>query len=235
MGADKYEKARHKDKLPPFVALLIATLDEPAWRAMSNGAKLLYVSLKRRYNYKNHNNGRIYLSQRNAAQELCSHHNEIARWFRELRHYGFIVLVTPSVLGVEGKGKAPRWRLTELGYMKELPTRDYMRWDGRRFKDVKTKSRAGNGARGVREIRHTSVQENRTVEGKNVPEMAHIARPHGVRENPHRTILPYANAELAQDHTDVRAGTSSLRTVDGLPVRHLKSGRVRVLLNQAVE
>jgi hypothetical protein len=98
MGADKHEM-RRRDRLPPFVPLLIDTLDRPAWRAMSHGAQILYVALKRRYNVKNHNNGQIYLSQRFTAKELRSHHNEIARWFRELQHYGFIILVTPYVPG----------------------------------------------------------------------------------------------------------------------------------------
>jgi hypothetical protein len=58
-------------------------------------------------------------------------------WFRELQHYGFIVMVTPGVLGVEGKGKAPRWRLTELGYMREPPTHDFRRWMGTNSKRQK--------------------------------------------------------------------------------------------------
>src|SRR5262249_17246942 len=157
-------------------------------------AQSLYVALKRRYNVKNHNNGRIYLSQRQARQELRSHHNEIARWFRELQHYGFIVMTTPGMLGVEGKGKAPPWRLTELGYMKELPRRDFTQWDGRRFQNTKTKSRAGIGARSVQGNQHTSVRENRTAEADNVQELAHIAQPQGVLENRHRTMLPYTAA-----------------------------------------
>ena len=44
-------------------------------------------------------------------------------------------------LGVEGKGKAPHWRLTELGYMHELPTRDFDRWTGAKFTDRKIKPR----------------------------------------------------------------------------------------------
>lgn len=55
MGRDKHEM-RHKNRLPPFVPLLIATLDSPAWRAMSHGAHMLYVALKRHWNQKNHNN-----------------------------------------------------------------------------------------------------------------------------------------------------------------------------------
>jgi hypothetical protein len=193
VGADKHKM---KNRLPPFVPLLIGTLDAPAWRALSHGARSLYVALKRRYNVNIHNNGRIYLSQRQAAQELGSHHNEIARWFRELQHYGFIVMVTPGVLGVEGKGKAPRWRLTELGYMREPPTHDFRRWDGHKFKAAKTKSRAGIGARSVQGNRHTNVPENRSPKGKSVQEMAHISKPQGVQENQHRTNLPYATAPL---------------------------------------
>jgi hypothetical protein len=69
MGADKHEKTR-KNRLPPFVPLLINTLEAPAWRAMSHGAQMLYVSLQQRYNYKNHNNGRLYVSQRQAVRKL---------------------------------------------------------------------------------------------------------------------------------------------------------------------
>jgi hypothetical protein len=62
-------------------------------------------------------------------------------------------------LGVEGKGKAPHWRLTELGYMHELPTRDFDRWTGAKFTDRKTKPRAPFPARTAQEMAHTQVRE----------------------------------------------------------------------------
>jgi hypothetical protein len=127
-------RARDKGRLPPFLPLLNDTLDSPAWRAMSHGARSLYVALKRRYSTNFKNNGKIYLGTRDAAKELGSGLEEIGNWFRELQHYGFIVMTTPGCLGVEGVGKAPHWRLTELGYMKDLPTKDFMRWDGAKFK-----------------------------------------------------------------------------------------------------
>jgi hypothetical protein len=172
MGRDKHERERRTDRLPPFVPLLIDTLDQAAWRAMSHGARMLYVALKRRYSPTIHNNGRIFLSQRKAANELQSHHNQIARWFRELRHFGFIVMMRPGFLGLEGKGQAPRWRLSEIGYMKEPPTRDYVRWDGKPFID-QIKTRAGKLARGVSENRHGGVPENRTPIERTVPENRH--------------------------------------------------------------
>jgi hypothetical protein len=45
-------------------------------------------------------------------------------------------------LGVDGKGKAPHWRLTEAewsggrnGNTWMLPTKDYLKWDGTKFQD----------------------------------------------------------------------------------------------------
>jgi hypothetical protein len=85
---------------------------------MSHGARSLYVALKRRYSSNRKNNGRIYLSIRAARKELGSGSSQIIRWFRELQHYGFIVMMSPGCLGLDGKGKAPCWRLTEVAYMR---------------------------------------------------------------------------------------------------------------------
>lgn len=170
----------------PFVPLLTSTLDSPAWRAMSHGARSLYTALKRRYNINGHNNGHLYLSQRKAAGELGSHHNQIARWFRELRHYGFIVMHSPGCLGVEGKGRAPTWRLTELGYMNERPTRDFERWDGIPFGvGKKTKPRAGKPAYPVPENQHTDVLESRPPNTKSVLEFPHKGDAVGRAESQH--------------------------------------------------
>jgi hypothetical protein len=85
-----------------FVPLLIDTIDSPAWRAMSHGAQMLYIALKRRHNSTFNNNGKIFLPQRQAATELKSHTDYITRWFRELQHYGFIVMTTRGCLGIDG-------------------------------------------------------------------------------------------------------------------------------------
>ena len=150
---------------------------------------MLYVALKRRFNPKLHNNGKLFLSQRMASAELRSHHNQIARWYRELQHYGFIVLSKPAYLGVEGKGQAPRWRLTELGYMRDPPTRDYTRWDGAPFVDQKNP---------VREITHGVWQETRTLacmkSTRQNPPPCRYSRTKrttlSVMGNRHRTMLP---------------------------------------------
>jgi hypothetical protein len=127
-------KRERRERLPPFVPLLKSTLASPAWRAMSHGARSLYVALKAFYNQNSHNNGKLFLSMRDAAETIGSGTEEIVRWYRELQHYGFIVQVSGSCLGVDGEGFAPHWRLTELGYMKDPPTLNFMRWDGEKFK-----------------------------------------------------------------------------------------------------
>src|SRR5208337_94847 len=110
-------------------------------------------------------NGRIYLSQRQAVTETGSGFEEIVRWFLELQHYGFIVMTAPGYLGLEGKGRAPHWRLTEVSYMRgtsskgmeDMPTMDFLRWDGSKFKrplrwSRKTESRYGNAERSATEM-----------------------------------------------------------------------------------
>jgi hypothetical protein len=84
-------------------------------------------------------------------------------------------MTSPGCLGVEGKGKAPHWRLTELGCMTDSPTRDFARWNGKSFVDQKTKSRAGKPAHPVLEKRHTTV-----------PDFQHTSRPHRAGKPAHK-------------------------------------------------
>ena len=136
-------KAKDKGRLAPFVPVDLEVLRSPAWRATSMGARWLYVHLKRRWSFKQKNNGRLFLSQRDAQEEMgVADRDSISRWFRELQHYGFIVMTSGGCLGVDGKGKSPHWRLTELeapggrnGDTWMLPTKDFNRWDGTKFKD----------------------------------------------------------------------------------------------------
>ena len=122
--------------------MLLDMLDCFAWRVMSHGAKILYVSLKRR-SWEN----RAYLSYRDAMRELRASQYKVKEWFAELAHYGFIVMITPGCLGVDGKGKAPHWRLTEKGrtgtVTGELPTKEYLRWNGTAFDPKPYRDRRG--------------------------------------------------------------------------------------------
>jgi hypothetical protein len=125
--------AKHGEQ---FVMIFTEFMDEPAWRAMSPHARWVYVSLKRRYNTKQGN--AVYLSGRIASKEVGFNKDTIGKCYRELQYYGFIVEVTGAHLGVEGKGVAARWRLTEMHYHHEAPTRDYKKWCGEPFHEQKS-------------------------------------------------------------------------------------------------
>ena len=144
---------KDKGRLPPFVPVFIATMKSPAWLAMSHGAKILYLALK---SHVPKERNEAYLSQRDASKEVGSSRRKIADWFEELEHYGFIVKTQEAALGVDGKGKAPHWRLTEMGTtwrasannLFEPPTNDFLRWDGIIFQPPKTKPRLSRGYQG---------------------------------------------------------------------------------------
>jgi hypothetical protein len=133
-----------------FTPFLNDTIDSPAWRAMSHGAQSLYVRLRRRFNGTIDNNGKIFLPQRVAALEVNSNRDQIARWFRELQYYGFIVMASAGYLGVHGYGRAPSWRLTEVPCNGKPPTRDFLAWNGVPFE---TEPRPRNQGHGGPEIR----------------------------------------------------------------------------------
>jgi hypothetical protein len=195
------------NKYAPFVMITNQVLDAPAWRAASMGARSLYIALKRRYNQQIKNNGRIYLSVRQAQKEIGAGKTQIVRWFRELQHYGFITMMEGGCLGVDGKGKAPRWRLTEVAYMRgtsskgteNMPTQEFLKWDGTRFSKHhlggnhlkrKTEPRSGFLERGVPENRNTSVPENRNTHGNKCSRKPVHTKPSSVPENRNKSRLP---------------------------------------------
>jgi hypothetical protein len=221
------QRCRNNDKgrLGPFVPLLKETLDCAAWKAMSHGARSLYIALKRRYSNNTHNNGRLYLSQRDAAEEIGSHTNQIGRWFRELQHFGFIVMTSAGCLGVDGDGIAPHWRLTELGHMKDPPTRDFLRWDGKTFRDraptpppkhPKKQNPVLENADGVSAKTSTLLSvKTRTTLPRSVLENADIAEGVGVLENADILSIPLGAAEDAVRRTDQVSADVQARTDTG--------------------
>jgi hypothetical protein len=102
-----------------------------------------------------------WLSYRAAIAEMKSSRRKIQEWFSELQHYGFIVLHKHGSLGVEGKGKAPHYRLTELGCTRqastgdefEPPTRDFLSWDGVLFEPKRRQNTSLNGSNRVPGLR----------------------------------------------------------------------------------
>ena len=151
------------------------TLMSLAYRQLSFGARALFTALHRRCVK---NNGHVYMSQRDAAEELNhKNRNDIANWFRELQHYGFIVLTEAASLGVDGKGKATQWRLTELPTRKgnnELvrATKDFLRWDGVAFVPHVAPSRKWNPTKAVvAKKQNPGLNVGTTVDSTSVPSL----------------------------------------------------------------
>jgi hypothetical protein len=116
-----------------FVPIHKATLESPAWKALSLGARCLFVELSGECSNK-HNV--TFLSEREAIKRLRSSRYKIREFFAELAHYKFIDLVSPACLGTDGKGKAAHWRITDRGTVKggyEAPGHDFLRWAGTKF------------------------------------------------------------------------------------------------------
>jgi len=156
-------KKTDKGRLPRFVPVFRETLESPAWKATSFGARLLFIALKTFYNYKSDNNGKLYLAQRKAAEIIGSDKDSVARWFRELEYYRFIVKTRNGHLGFEGKGQAAHWRLTEVGLRGERPTHEFLFWNGVKFADQEHSEKNRKGFRIPSGKSGHSVRKIRTV------------------------------------------------------------------------
>jgi hypothetical protein len=134
-------KYKPKEKLPPFIAIFRHTTKTPAWRALSVGARATFFFLQSNHNTKAQN--AVFVSARDGARELGGvSKNNVPRWLRELEHYGFIVKIQGAHLGLDGKGKAARYRLTDRYYAGKAPTYDFQNWDGVLFSPKRTISKA---------------------------------------------------------------------------------------------
>ena len=182
-------KGRTRGATQPFIQVLKPTLQEPAWKALPYGARCLYIAIKSYYTGSN--NGRLFLSVRKAAEDMGASPNSTERWFKDLIKHGFIVATAGGFLGTEGKGTATYWRLTELGFNGEQPTRDYKDWP-----DLKNKTLYAKCGQTDRKIRTPCMQnadrcpENADSFGPNSP----AACP----ENADISILPSTRGNLTR-------------------------------------
>jgi hypothetical protein len=168
-------KSRTSEKLQRFVPLFHETLKTPAYRQLSFGARALFTALRMRCVK---NNGHVYMSQRDAGEELGhQNRNDIANWYRELAHYGFIVQTEAASLGVDGKGNAPHWRITDMptrngnGQL-DAGTKDFLHWDGVLFEPHVRPSRRWNaGKQTDLEKQNPGRHVRTTVDDTSVPEV----------------------------------------------------------------
>ena len=126
-----------------YVQLSEALQATEAWATLKPGPRALYVALKRLY--RGYNNGRLFLSHRDAAVALNVHRNTIGPWFQELERRGLIWMVHPAHLGCEGFGKSALWALSELPTVDgKRATHAYRRWAEKQNPGPKTVRRRHN-------------------------------------------------------------------------------------------
>src|SRR5262245_55659563 len=121
---------RKRKSSGPFVMVPLTILNAPAWRVMSPFARLLWIELRRKLSNQGWNNGKIFLSDRDAAEAIGANKNTIVRAYAELEDYGFLRKTTKAYLGIEGCGIAPHYRFTDIAHGTHPATRDYEKWDG---------------------------------------------------------------------------------------------------------
>jgi hypothetical protein len=188
-----------------FVALRYEVMDCPAYIATSHGARCLLLALKRRV--PRHGN-RAYLSYRMARRELKASFNKVKEWFAELEHYGFIVLAVHGSLGVDGKGKAPHWRLTELGRVAgvgtEFSTKEYLRWDGVLFDPNPYRNSA----------KWNPQKQNPAIRVDSTPLSASIAPPLSASIAP-KTASAIHGGNIETEETAIHGGNISSLTTGG--------------------
>ena len=107
--------SRNKDKgrLPPFVPVDREMMRSPAWRATSWRALPVYSPQIEMALPVEEQRPALSIAPGRAEEMGRATRDSISRWYRELEYYGFVVKTPEAALGVDGKGKAPHWRLTE--------------------------------------------------------------------------------------------------------------------------
>ena len=94
---------RHGGKLPPFTSLFRHTTNSAAWAALSVGARAAFFELQSNYNTNRQNT--VFLSARTGSKKLNAHKDTVAKWMRELEHYGFIVAMQRDTLALMARAR----------------------------------------------------------------------------------------------------------------------------------
>jgi hypothetical protein len=126
-------KRQRSNRIGPYVALPKAIKNTPAWRAMSPGARLLWIELRGWLRNDWSNNGRMFCSCRIAAKEIGCNKDTVAHYYVENEHFGFLRKTRGGCLGVDGYGIAPHYRFTDLPHGTHAATRDFEKWGGAPF------------------------------------------------------------------------------------------------------
>lgn len=129
MTRGKANKKGRSTKSPPFTPIFDKMMDCPAFMSLSHLAQCLYWRLRRLARFDGSRNGQVFLSTRDAAEQLHAHQDTVRKAFYELQAKGFIMATQLGSIGFSGEGKATLWRLTELPTPTDpKPTKEYLSW-----------------------------------------------------------------------------------------------------------
>jgi hypothetical protein len=117
-GADATGRAKREGKHVRHYDYMLACA---AYRSLSLAARCLLTELHRLYNGEN--NGKLFLSARDAGKLLRIGKSTAGRKFEELTDKGFI---RPNHLGRFTYRQATTWVLTEFEHAGQLATKDFM-------------------------------------------------------------------------------------------------------------
>lgn len=108
-----------------FIMIDLGVFNHAAFRSLKVGPRSLLFELIARFN--GYNNGKIYLSSRQAAERLNCTKDTALAYFKVLEDRGFIVATKRHALGLEGQGRATEWRLTHQPCDGIKPTFDFIK------------------------------------------------------------------------------------------------------------
>jgi hypothetical protein len=202
---------KKKSKLPHphWRPMYDVVTDSPAYLDMSPGPRALFVELKKLYNRKNQ--GAVYLSKRRAAKRLKSSETAVLDWFRELKHYGFIVQVKAAEIGKDGR--AAHYRLADEPYLGQPPSMEFAYWNGVPFVTARSAKRRQTG----RQEDHIGRQEDQTrsAGGPNFRSRFKKVRKNGVTAKSDRSAgSPY----LASSHLVEAEPKAETKQDDGVVI-----------------
>lgn len=137
--------------------------DCASWQALKPAPRAFYIELKRHFN--GNNNGKIFLSHRDAAKNMNVGRDTIAGYYNALVEHGFIIQTRGHCLGPSGVGQSASYALTELPLGGKPATKEFMQWKKQKPRRKIQHSLAGKSNHPCRKTQHSALQmsENPTA------------------------------------------------------------------------
>jgi hypothetical protein len=191
-----------KGSSAPFIQIEHWVYDCEAWQSLKPGPKALYLALKRRFN--GHNNGELFLSQRDAAKELSVGRDTVGKYYADLQDAGFIVQTVGHCLGPSGLGQSAKWALTEYPLNRASATKEFMSWKKQNPRRKIQHSLAGKSNTPCRKIQLTGfkMSENPATLGQNAPET--VSDNPAIYTSNHMPIVPDLSLRAGLDLCPLR-------------------------------